>query len=42
LTRDERNQELFHKWGFVLFVFREFLFVGPERDAVERFVIGYD
>ena len=42
LSRDERNRELFHEWGFELFVFREFLFVGPERDGVERFVIGYD
>jgi hypothetical protein len=42
LSRDERNRELFHEWGFVLFVFREFLFVGPARDSVERFIIGYD
>jgi hypothetical protein len=42
LSRDERNRELFHDWGFVLSVFREFLFVGPERDDVDRFVIGYD
>ena len=42
LRRDERNRELFHEWGFVLFVFREFLFIGPARDCVERFVIGYD
>jgi hypothetical protein len=42
LRRDERNGELFHEWGFVLSVFREFLFVGPERNSVERFVIGYD
>jgi hypothetical protein len=42
LSRDERNRELFHEWGWVLFVFREFLFVGAERDCVERFVIGYD
>ena len=42
LTRDERNRELFHEWGSVLFVFREFLFIGAERDSVERFVIGYD
>jgi hypothetical protein len=42
LSRDERDRELFHEWGFVLFVFREFLFVGPERNAVERYVIGYD
>jgi hypothetical protein len=42
LSRDERSRELFHEWGFVLFVFRELLFIGPERDSVERFVIGYD
>lgn len=42
LIRDERNRELFHEWGTVLFVFREFLFIGPERDCVERYVIGYD
>ncbi len=42
LSRDERNRELFHEWGFVLYVFREFLFVGPERDCMERFIIGYD
>jgi hypothetical protein len=42
LRRDERDRELFHEWGSVLFVFREFLFIGPEQDFVERFVIGYD
>jgi len=42
LRRHERDCELFHEWGSVLFVFREFLFVGPEREGVERFVIGYD
>jgi hypothetical protein len=42
LRRDERDKELFHDWGFVLWLFREFLFVGPERDELERFVIGYD
>lgn len=42
LSVDERNRELFHEWGSVLFVFREFLFVGAERDCLERFVIGYD
>jgi hypothetical protein len=42
LRRDERDRELFHEWGYVLTVFREFLFVGAERDGVERFVIGYD
>src|SRR5262245_17549583 len=42
LRRDERDREVFHEWGFAFFVFREFLFVGPERDGVARFVIGYD
>jgi hypothetical protein len=42
LRRDERDRDLFHEWGSVLFVFREFLFVGPEQDCLERFVIGYD
>ena len=42
LRRDERDKELFHDWGFVLWVFREFLFAGPQRGRLERFVIGYD
>jgi hypothetical protein len=42
LRRDERDKQLFHDWGFVLFVFREFLFAGPQRDGLERIVIGYD
>jgi hypothetical protein len=42
LRRDERDKELFHEWGFVLWVFREFLFAGRQRDRLERFVIGYD
>jgi hypothetical protein len=42
MSRDERNRELFHEWGFVFCLFREFLFVGPERNGVERIVIGFD
>ena len=42
LRCDERDKELFHDWGFVLWVFREFLFAGPQRASLERFVIGYD
>ena len=42
LRRDERDKDLFHDWGSVLFVFREFLFAGSERDTLERFIIGYD
>jgi len=26
----------------VLCVFREFLFIGSERDRLDRFIIGYD
>ncbi len=42
LRRDERDTDFFHEWGFVLFVFREFLFAEEQRDRLERFVIGYD
>jgi hypothetical protein len=42
LKATERNTELFHDWGFVLTVFREFLFIGSERDRLQRFIIGYD
>lgn len=42
LRRDERNKELFHEWGFVIWIFREFLFINLERDSLDRFVIGYD
>ena len=42
LRLNETDRERFHEWGFVLFVFREFLFVGPKRDGVERFIVGYD
>jgi hypothetical protein len=42
LRRDERDSELFHEWGFVLFVFREFLFIGPDRNGLDRLVVGYD
>ena len=42
LTPNERHTELFHDWGFVLTVFREFLFANTQRDGLERFIIGYD
>lgn len=42
LRRDERDKELFHDWGFVLFIFRELLFVGSACDSLDRFIIGYD
>jgi hypothetical protein len=42
LRRDERDKGLFHDGGFVLSVFREFLFVKKSGDGFERFVIGYD
>ncbi len=42
LKADERSKDLFHDWGSVLWVFREFLFVGSGRDRLDRFIIGYD
>jgi hypothetical protein len=42
LRRYVRDKDLFHDWGFVLCVFREFLYVGPDRDSLTRFIIGYD
>lgn len=42
LTRDERDRELFHVWGYTFSVFREFLFIGPQRNSIERFVMAYD
>ncbi len=42
LIQDERNDELFHEWGFVFRLFREFVFIIPQSRQVERFVIGYD
>jgi len=44
LRVDERNTELFHDWGWVLLIFREFLFVDLQlqRNRLGRFVIGYD
>jgi hypothetical protein len=42
LRRDERDKGLFHDAGFVLWIFREFLFADPQRGRLERFIIGYD
>lgn len=42
LKPNERSKERFHDWGFVLLIFRELLFVGPQRDRLERYVVGYD
>jgi hypothetical protein len=42
LRFDESHSDLHHDWGFVLTVFREFLFVGPRPGLIRRFVIGYD
>jgi hypothetical protein len=42
LTPDERHTELFHDWGFVFALFREFLFAGRQCDTLERYIIGYD
>ncbi len=42
LRFDESHSESHHEWGFVLTVFREFLFLGRRPGLVTRFVIGYD
>lgn len=42
LRFDETCSDLHHDWGFVLTVFREFLFLGRSPSVVTRFVIGYD
>ena len=42
LTLDESRSDLHHDWGFVLTVFREFLFLGHRPGLIRRFVIGYD
>lgn len=42
LRFDERRSDLHHEWGFVLTVFREFLFLGHRPGLITRYVIGYD
>jgi hypothetical protein len=42
LRFDETRSDLHHDRGFVLTVFREFLFLGRRPDVIARFVIGYD
>lgn len=42
LRFDENRSDLHHDWGFVLTVFREFLFLGGCPGVIMRFVIGYD
>jgi hypothetical protein len=42
LRVDERNGELFHDWGWVFVLFREFVFISSERSHLERFIVGYD
>ena len=40
LTEDDGDK--FHDWGFVLWVFREFLLANPNSENVVRLVFGYD
>ena len=42
LRFDESRSDMHHDWGFVLSVFREFLFLGRRPGLITRFVIGYD
>jgi hypothetical protein len=40
LTEDDVDK--FHDWGFVLSVFREFIFANPNSENVVRLIFGYD
>lgn len=42
LKHDERSEDRLHDWGFVFFLFREFLFIKPDGRQIERVVLGYD
>jgi hypothetical protein len=42
LRFDESRSDLHHDRGFVLTVFREFLFLGHTPGIITRFAIGYD
>lgn len=42
LNVDESNKEMFHDAGFVLWIFREVLFLNAPKGQLKRFVIGYD
>jgi hypothetical protein len=38
----EDDSTLFHEWGSVLTIFREFICASPDSDFAERLVFGYD
>ncbi|MGA2498716.1 MAG: hypothetical protein ABSH20_13305 [Tepidisphaeraceae bacterium] len=40
LRLTEKHREKFHDWGFVLWLFREFLFANPNSDRLSRCVFG--
>lgn len=40
LTEEDRDH--WHEWGFVLTIFREFLFADPGSNRLERCIFGYD
>lgn len=42
LRLTEKDSQRFHDWGFVLDVFREFLFANPASDQLSRCIVGYD
>ena len=42
LRFDEKNLDKKHDWGFVLTIFREFLFLDRQRGVIRRMIIGYD
>lgn len=38
----EADADKFHDWGFVLWVFREFILANPNSEKAARLVFGYD
>ena len=42
LCLTENDQDYFHDFGFILLIFREFIFANPNSEFVERLVFGYD
>ena len=42
LRLTEQDREKFHDWGFVLWLFREFLFGNEGCDRLGRCIFGYD
>ena len=42
LVPNETCGDRFHDWGYVLDLFREFIFSNPNTKTIERLIFGYD